>query len=119
MIERKIGFIGGGNMAQSLIGGLINSGISPENISVAEPLPSLRAKLKSKFDVKVTAKNSDVAESVTLLVLAVKPQIMQEAITSIKNAVALKPVLVISVAAGISIQSIETWFGGRPAVVRV
>ncbi|MBT5625874.1 MAG: pyrroline-5-carboxylate reductase [Proteobacteria bacterium] len=119
MIERKIGFIGGGNMAQSLIGGLINSGISPENISVAEPLPSLRAKLKSKFDVKVTAKNSDVAESVTLLVLAVKPQIMQEAITSIKNAVALKPVLVISVAAGINIQSIETWFGGRPAVVRV
>ena len=119
MNEKKIGFIGGGNMAQSLIGGLINSGISPENISVAEPLPSLRTKLKSKFGVKVSAKNSDIAGAVTLLVLAVKPQIMQEVISSIKNTVALKPVLVISVAAGINIQSIETWFGGRPAVVRV
>ena len=119
MNEKKIGFIGGGNMAQSLIGGLITSGISPENISVAEPLPSLRAKLKSKFDVKVSAKNSDIAGAVTLLVLAVKPQIMQEVISSIKNTVALKPILVISVAAGINIQSIETWFGGRPAVVRV
>ncbi|MEO1865075.1 MAG: NAD(P)-binding domain-containing protein, partial [Pseudomonadota bacterium] len=51
MIEKKIGFIGGGNMAQSLIGGLLNSGISPKNISVAEPLPPLQAKLKSKFGV--------------------------------------------------------------------
>ena len=106
-------------MAQSLMGGLINSGISPETIWVAEPLSPLRAKLKSKFGVKVSAENSEVAEAVTLLVLAVKPQIMQEAIASIKNAVALKPVLVISVAAGISIQSIETWFGGQTAVVRV
>ena len=119
MIEKKIGFIGGGNMAQSLIGGLINSGISPETIWVAEPLPPLRTKLKSKFGVKVSAKNSEVAEAVTLLVLAVKPQIMQEAIASLKDTVALKSILMISVAAGIDIKSIETWFEGHPAVVRV
>ena len=106
-------------MAQSLIGGLINSGISPETIWVAEPLAPLRTKLKSKFGVKVSAENSEVAEVVTLLVLAVKPQIMQEAIASLKDTVALKSILMISVAAGIDIRSIETWFGGDPAVVRV
>ena len=119
MSEKKIGFIGGGNMAQSLIGGLINSGISPETIWVAEPLAPLRTKLKSKFGVKVSAENSEVAEVVTLLVLAVKPQIMQEAIASLKDTVALKSILMISVAAGIDIRSIETWLGGDPAVVRV
>jgi pyrroline-5-carboxylate reductase len=119
MSEKKIGFIGGGNMAQSLIGGLINSGISPETIWVAEPLAPLRTKLKSKFGVKVSAENSEVAEVVALLVLAVKPQIMEEAIASLKDTVALKSILMISMAAGIDINSIETWFGGDPAVVRV
>lgn len=106
-------------MAQSLIGGLIKSGVPPSDILVSEPQQILRDKLKNEFAVAAVAENHAVASGADVIVLAVKPQAMKEAIASIKEAFSTRPVLIVSIAAGIRIESIERWMGGLPAIVRV
>ena len=119
MQHKNIGFIGGGNMAQSLIGGLIKAGTPTTNISVAEPRESIRGQLQHDFAVSVHAINGAVANNADILVLAVKPQVIQEAISSIKVTISDRPILIVSIVAGIRIKSIQQWTGGSPAVVRV
>ena len=119
MSNFKITFIGGGNMARSLIGGLVATGISNKNISVSEPKADLREKLTKDFGVNALEENASAVVGANVIVLAVKPQILQEVVTPLGSLVAEARPLLISVAAGVTCSSIERWIGGDPALIRV
>jgi len=119
MSNSKIAFIGGGNMARSLIGGMIATGISNQNISVSEPQADLRKRLNEDFDINASEENASVAKGADVIVLAVKPQILQEVVTPLGSLLVEARPLLISVAAGVTSSSIERWVGGDPALIRV
>ncbi len=101
----SIAFVGGGNMARCLIGGLIASGTNPASIAIAEPFESAREALARDFGCPVFAANREAAATAATWVLAVKPQVMPavlEELGSIDNAP-----LVISIAAGITRRQIQ------------
>jgi pyrroline-5-carboxylate reductase len=118
MKTQKIGFIGGGNMATSLISGLTAAGHEPSAIWVsdinAEQLKSLAERLK----VNVTASNETVVNESDVVVLAVKPQIMRDVAKQIAPAIRQRKPLVVSIAAGISERSLSAWLGEDIAIVR-
>ncbi len=113
----SIVFIGGGNMARSLIGGLIDRGTAASSILVSEPFPEARMALASRFGVHVGSDNAEAAGNASTLVLAVKPQVMREVCASIRESLPLDAV-VVSIAAGITSQQLDDWLGGGRAVVR-
>jgi len=119
MSNSKITFIGGGNMARSLIGGLVATGMSTKDISVSEPKADLREKLSKNFGVNALEENASAVMGANVVVLAVKPQILQEVVTPLGALVAEARPLLISVAAGVTCSSIERWIGGDPALIRV
>lgn len=111
-------FIGGGNMARSLIGGLVQRGAHAAQIRVAEPVESLRAALAADFGVQVFADAGEAVHGAGLWVLAVKPQVMRTVCEALApRAQAQKPV-VLSIAAGITSAQLSDWLGGEVAVVR-
>ncbi len=120
MSNYKVGFIGGGNMARALVGGLVASGFPPANLMVSDPDSNRRAILEHDLPgVTITGDNDAVVEGVECLVLAVKPQLMREVCESISaSAQAARP-LIISVAAGTHSRDIDTWLGADLPVVRV
>ena len=105
----QIGFIGGGNMAQALIGGMVKQGFAASSICVAEPNEAARAKLSTNFGVRCRAEGAAMARDCTTLVLAVKPQVMREVCTGL--APHLAQPLVISIAAGTRMPDIARWLG--------
>lgn len=109
-------FIGGGNMARSLIGGLIARGTDPRSIRVSDPANAQRDSLREQFQVQVFAQNAQAAAEADVIILAVKPQEMRNVITALEPALRHRPLL-ISVAAGIRAADIQRWAGGL-AVVR-
>ena len=115
---QKIGFIGGGNMASSLISGLIASGHSPRHLWVSDINPDTLKALAENLNVNTSTSNDAVINEVDVVVLAVKPQTLSSVA---KNAAALiqqKQPLVVSIAAGISQQSLSQWLGADTAIVR-
>jgi pyrroline-5-carboxylate reductase len=112
-----IAFVGGGNMAGSLVGGLLARGWSPGNIRVSDPQEDSLARLAA-LGVRTTSDNAEAVAGADIVVLAVKPQIMRAACLGIREAVAGAKPLVISIAAGTSTASIAAWLGGDTAIVR-
>lgn len=115
---QKIGFIGGGNMASSLISGLIASGHSPQQIWVSDINPDTLESLAANLNVNTTASNDAVINAVDVVVLAVKPQILGSVARSIAALIRQKKPLVVSIAAGISQHSLSQWLGSDTAIVR-
>jgi pyrroline-5-carboxylate reductase len=114
----SIAFIGGGNMARSLIGGLVAQRRDPATIHVAEPVPALRDALAADFGVKAFDDGARAIEGASTWVLATKPQVLRTVCESLATqAQAAKP-LVVSIAAGITAAQLERWLGGNLAVVR-
>lgn len=118
MESTTIAFIGGGNMARSLIGGLIAGGCDAGRIHVSDPFPEALESLADKFGVHVAADNATAAAEADVIVLAVKPQVMKTALASIRESVARNRPLMISIAAGITERLISDGLGGDAAVVR-
>lgn len=111
----KLGFIGGGNMAAAMIGGLLQKGFPSEAIHVAETQPERRTWLSGEFAVAVEESAAQTLNA-DVVVLAVKPQQLSVLLKSLPT---LKPhQLVLSIAAGIRAQDISRWLGHHPAVVR-
>ena len=119
MSDSSIAFIGGGNMARSLVGGLVAAGTPSRTISVSEPQPELRNNLQEDFGINVHADNISAATGARVIVLAVKPQVLQQVVVPLGSLVAEQQPLLVSVAAGITAPSIERWAGGQPALIRV
>ena len=113
-----LAFIGGGNMARSLIGGLIARGHAPEAIHVAEPVEALREALARDFGVRVHASAADAAADADVWLLAVKPQVMRTVCGDLSALAQARRPLAISIAAGITAEQLERWLGGDVAVVR-
>lgn len=112
----KIAFLGGGNMAQALIGGLLAKGYAARDISVIEVSPAVREKLAAQFGVRASSAPDDAALQAQALVLAVKPQDMKMALASLAGSVRGK--LVVSIAAGIRTTALSRWLGGHGKLVR-
>jgi pyrroline-5-carboxylate reductase len=113
-----IAIIGGGNMARSLIGGLIRNGTPASSITVSEPSADLRAALARDFSVAAHADNDAAAKSADVLVLAVKPQVMKTVCAGLREIVQARRPLIVSIAAGIRIDQLDAWLGGNLAIVR-
>jgi pyrroline-5-carboxylate reductase len=114
----RIAFIGGGNMARGLIGGLKSKGANPALITVASPGASGREALRRDFGVTVTADNAAAVTGSSVVVLAVKPQIMGQVVRAIAPALQQSRPLVISVAAGIRAANLQEWIGAGVPLVR-
>lgn len=118
MDTRHITFIGGGNMARSLIGGLLATGWPRSEISVSDPDPTQRQFMERQFDVATYADSTAAANHADVLMLAVKPQILKSALEPITDTVQSARPLVLSIVAGIRLEAIDQWLGGRLPVVR-
>ncbi len=118
MNHTKIGFIGGGNMATSLIGGLIADGTTPSQIRVSDHHPDRPQALEKQFGIQTASTNVALVEESDVVVLAVKPQGLREVCEEIADSVQAKRPLILSVAAGIRIGDIDRWLGDGNAIVR-
>ena len=116
--NKKISFIGGGNMAQALISGLVSCGVKPSLITVADPSSEAREQLAAKGlnTVDPTADAKAAVIDADIVVLAVKPQVMKAVVSSFADA--LDNQLVISVAAGLSTELLSDMLGGYDNIVR-
>lgn len=116
--NKKISFIGGGNMAQALISGLISCGVKPSLITVADPSSDAREQLAAKglYTVDPTTDAKAAVIDADIVVLAVKPQVMKAVVSGFADA--LDTQLVISVAAGLSTALLSNMLGGYSNIVR-
>ncbi len=118
MDQLQIAFIGGGNMASSIIGGLVEQGLPAANIRASDPSPESLQKLRQLGPVMITHSNPEAVAGADIVMLAVKPQVMHIVTADIRDAVHAARSTVISIAAGISIASLENGLGKDTAIVR-
>jgi pyrroline-5-carboxylate reductase len=108
-MTQNIAFIGGGNMASAIIGGLLKQGMTPDQILVVEPFDEARAKLKDLFGIDALSAPDATLARAGLVVWAVKPQTFKDA--ALQTKAFTSSALHLSVAAGIRSDSIATWLG--------
>ena len=111
---RAIAFVGGGNMASAIIGGLIQQGTPAQQILVLEPFDVARRELEANFGVRTLANASEALQEAGLVVWAIKPQVFKEAAHA--TAIFCQQALHLSVAAGIRSDSIASWLGTQRVV---
>ncbi|WP_371232613.1 pyrroline-5-carboxylate reductase [Pseudomonas sp. QE6] len=121
MSSTRIAFIGAGNMAASLIGGLRAKGVEASHIRASDPGAEQRAKIAAEHGIEVVADNASAVAGADVVVLAVKPQVMKDVCQALAPALSGNA-LIVSIAAGIPCASLERWLGpvdGQPrAIVR-
>ncbi len=115
-MKQTITFIGGGNMARSLVGGLLARGADANRITVAGPSAARLEPLQRQFGVCVSTSNSAAVRDAEVVVLAVKPQQMRTVTEELSAVVATSRPLLVSVAAGIRAADIQRWCGGLPVI---
>ncbi|MGF6490727.1 pyrroline-5-carboxylate reductase [Pseudomonas frederiksbergensis] len=115
MSKTRIAFIGAGNMAASLIGGLRAKGLDAAQIRASDPGEQTRARVSAEHGIEVFADNADAIQGVDVIVLAVKPQAMKAVCEAIRPSLAPNQ-LVVSIAAGITCASMNNWLGAQPIV---
>ncbi|GAB3244118.1 pyrroline-5-carboxylate reductase [Chitinimonas naiadis] len=113
----NIVFIGGGNMATAMLGGLVQQGFLPTTLHVVEPDADKRAALTAEFGVRTLALDEALPVSAEVVVLAVKPQ--QLAQVAQARAAELAGRLVVCIAAGVRMADLDRWLGGKARLVRV
>ncbi|MBD7988625.1 pyrroline-5-carboxylate reductase [Luteimonas sp. Sa2BVA3] len=117
-LEDTTAFIGGGNMARSLVGGMVARGTDPAAIHVAEPVDALREALARDFGVRVHADAAAAVAGAGTWVFAVKPQVMRAVCEDLATRAGDARPLALSIAAGITTAQLSAWLGGDAAVVR-
>jgi pyrroline-5-carboxylate reductase len=118
LAEKKVGFIGGGNMAEAIIKGLLAGGVPSSNIAVAEPVEARREYLAKTYGVSAGIDNVALVNSSQVIIMAVKPQVCGEVMKGIAGG-DFRDRLFISIMAGVKTETIETYLGGNARVVRV
>jgi pyrroline-5-carboxylate reductase len=114
-----VGFIGAGNMARSLAGGLVRDGWAPARLLLSDPQVGQRQAVEQALGLAVLADNAEVARRADILVLAVKPQALAQVARELAATVQQQRPLIISIAAGVRSADIERWLGGNLPIVRV
>ncbi len=117
--QQTIGFIGGGNMAQAIMGGLINAGFAADHLWISDPDHAKLTEFSNRTGVKIANDNEALVTHAEVVVLAVKPQVMADVLKPLAASIQRQQPLLISVAAGIPIQLIQAWTDADAAVVRV
>jgi pyrroline-5-carboxylate reductase len=117
VLNTRISFIGGGNMARSIIGGLISQGYSAENLTASDPNADILTALTRDFGVQTTVDNVTAVAEAQVVVLAVKPQVMKAVCLGLAPQLPAQ-CLVISIAAGVSCGSLKQWLGAQRHIVR-
>ena len=112
-----ITFIGAGNMAGAIIGGLIQQGYPADNITACDPYLQSLEKLARTTGIKTSTDNHEGVKNADVVILAVKPQVMDSVVKGLAPALSGKP-LIISIAAGIEIASLTQWLQGDFAIIR-
>ncbi|MFT5172454.1 MAG: pyrroline-5-carboxylate reductase [Gammaproteobacteria bacterium] len=118
MDSPTITFIGGGNMATSLIGGLRAQNQPGDQIWVSDPDLELLGMHQQRFAVHTSADNALATRHADIVVLAVKPQVMRDVALGLRESVQNNKPLVLSVAAGVREADMQRWLGGDVAIVR-
>lgn len=118
MTTPVIAFIGAGNMATSIAGGLIAAGHPAPDIRAADPFPQSLDRFGAIGDVITCTDNATAIAGADVVILAVKPQVMAAVCEDVRPAIAGHNTLVISIAAGITINSLQNWLGTDTAIVR-
>ncbi|MCP3955042.1 MAG: pyrroline-5-carboxylate reductase [Desulfobacterales bacterium] len=117
--NKKIGFIGSGNMGEAMIGGLIDSGAAqPENIICSDVREDLLQEIEAKFGISTSTSNTAVAADADIVILAIKPQIMVPVLQEVKECLDMSK-LVISIAAGVPLAAIEGCLNKDLRLIRV
>lgn len=114
----EIAFIGAGNMASSIVGGLVDSGHPAHRIRASDPFPQSLERLAEIAPVTLCSDNAEAAAGADVVILAVKPQVMAEAVASIAEPVKAGRALVLSIAAGVTLASMQARLGEDAAIVR-
>lgn len=112
----NISFIGGGNMAGALIGGVIAHDFDPASIQVVDPAPEARTRLAAAFGVRCFASPAELPAPGDVVVLAVKPQQLRAAVEALRER--LTDQLVLSIAAGVRLTDLSRWLGGYTHLAR-
>jgi pyrroline-5-carboxylate reductase len=115
--QTKIAFIGAGNMATSLISGLINKGQNPATIWASDPSEACRLNIAA-LGINVSEDNNAIAHSADVIVIAVKPQALKQVAVPLKSLLKGTNKVVISIAAGVDLASLQAWLGSTIAIVR-
>lgn len=117
-MQKKLGFIGCGNMGKAMIGGILKAKIfSPENIMVADIDENNLSEAKKAYNINTTTKNTDVAKIADILILSIKPNIYSKVIDEIKDYIK-DDVIIVTIAAGINLQKTEQLFGRQIKIIR-
>jgi pyrroline-5-carboxylate reductase len=117
MINKKLAFIGAGNMAKAIIGGLIAQGYDAKKITATGPRIENLQKVADEFSVNISTDNIFAASDADVIILAVKPQMLKQVATELSSALTHQP-LIISLAAGITTESLQRWLNGNLSIVR-
>lgn len=118
MTDLRIAFIGAGNMASSIIGGLLKKGVPASSIIASDPNPQTLSTLNDIGPVETTCDNNEAITKADVVILAVKPQVMQSVLEAVQTTAQQHRPLFISIAAGIESHSLDKWLGGDMAIVR-
>ncbi len=114
---KNIAFIGAGNMGGSIIGGLIKNGYPASKIWATNKDVQVLTQLKQEFQINIGQENESACQQADIVVLCLKPQIMQEVVLSLADHIK-ENALIISIATGISSESLQAWLGANKAIVR-
>lgn len=118
MKQPSLGFIGAGNMAASLIGGLLANGYATASIRVSDADPEQLKSTQHRFAVGPCSDNPSLVAQSQIVILAVKPQVLASVCREIAATVQRCHPLIISIAAGVGESAIDRWLGGGQAIVR-
>ena len=117
-LTNKFGFIGGGNMAEALIRGLLGGGAAPASVLVSEPVAERAEFLRTRYNVRLASDNREVIARSDVVILAVKPQVWGVVHPYLAEIVS-RDILFVSIMAGVSTASIEAPFVEKVRVTRV
>ncbi|MGR4070263.1 pyrroline-5-carboxylate reductase [Billgrantia sp. C5P2] len=114
----RVTFIGAGNMASAIIGGMIDNGHPATAITATSPSDDFLAPLRERLGIHTDTDNAAAVSEADIVVLAVKPQIMRGVCEGLRDTLQRQRPLVISVAAGLTAESLQAWMGGGLPLVR-
>lgn len=114
-----ISFIGAGNMASAIIGGMLDSGFKASNIWASAPNDDHLQSIRKRFGISVTTDNRYCAQQADMVVLAVKPQAMADVCRDIAPIAQNTRPLMVSIAAGLGTDTLDEWLGGGLPIARV
>ena len=114
----NVGFIGAGNMASSIIAGLLEQGLAADHILAADPDSARLESLRSQAPIRTSRNNADIVAGSDVVILAVKPQMMAAALDDIGQSLRERGAVTVSIAAGITIDSLENKLGREIPIVR-